>query len=104
MLRFGSTIALVVTIIAAAAASLVGSQTSPAGTVNPHWVITDLGTLGPAFTSCTGADINELGEVAGGCGTASGNGRAFLWRSGGMCCRPWTMQESCPKPGQGGIR
>ena len=64
--------------------AVLGTGTSLAGTTAPRWQITDLGTLGPAYTSCSAAAINERGQIAGGCGTASGRQHAFLWQNGKM--------------------
>jgi len=63
-------IALPVTVLAAA----VVAGSSLAGR-DVQWKITDLGTLGGKYKDCTAAAVNDVGQIAGGCGDARGRQR-----------------------------
>lgn len=57
-------------------------STANSQTTVPHYICTDLGTLGGPH--CYGQDINEHGDIVGYSKTADGNTIAFLWKSGKM--------------------
>ena len=65
-------------------AGIAGAQAAGSGVVPPHYVVTDLGTLGGSYSYAYG--ISETGEVAGGAATVNQTDGAqqtgFLWSKG----------------------
>ena len=78
-----SALAAVIVVLAAVAAILTGSQTSPAASRQAGWTITDLGALDGTSSSAVG--INVHGQIIGTISSLDHvNGRAFLWQRGKM--------------------